>query len=495
MGQEVVVADVIEWAKTYEGAKFHALLCDPPYHLTSIVKRFGSKTAAPAQQGSDGRFSRLSRGFMGQEWDGGDVAFRPETWAAIGQHLLPGAHLLAFGGTRTWHRLTVAIEDAGFELRDTLMWLYGSGFPKSHDVSKGLDKAAGAERKVVGRYVIPADSDAGNAGKVVRSVTAEGGFGGNITAAREGTSITAPATDAARQWEGYGTALKPAWEPIIVARKPLEGTVAQNCLKHGCGALNIDGCRVEGGERPERVRGDVSSEGRPVYGTDFASGMAAGATSRGRWPANLILSHDPRCKMVGERRVRTGTAVGDLHNASGTNAIYARMRRKGDQPDHGYGDKDGMETVEVWECVEGCPVGMFPNARSSHGGGQSSGKRSSMFGIGDQGWNSHDSQYYDSGSAARFFYTSKASKAERNKGTDGCDHPTVKPLDLLRYLSLLILPPPLDVPRRILVPFAGVGSEMIGARQAGWDEVLGIEISQHYADIAAARLAAWLGML
>lgn len=490
MGQEVVVADVIEWAKTYEGAKFHALVCDPPYHLTSIVKRFGGKDAAPAQQGSDGRFSRLSRGFMGQEWDGGDVAFRPETWAAIGQHLLPGAHLLAFGGTRTWHRLTVAIEDAGFEIRDTLMWLYGSGFPKSHDVSKGLDKAAGAEREVVGMGA--ADCEYLRRGE---PCPGHGDAGKRQNGPTIHVPSTAPATPEAKQWEGWGTALKPAWEPIIVARKPLEGTVAQNCLKHGCGALNIDGCRVEGGERPERVRGDVSSEGRPVYVTDFASGMAAGATSRGRWPANLILSHDPRCRMVGERKVRTGTAVGGLHNASGTNAIYARMRRKGDQPDHGYGDKDGMETVEVWECVEGCPVGMFPNARSSHGGGQSSGKRSSMFGIGDQGWNSHDSQYYDSGSAARFFYTSKASKAERNKGTDGCDHPTVKPLDLLRYLSLLILPPPLDVPRRILVPFAGVGSEMIGARQAGWDEVLGIEISQHYADIAAARLAAWLGML
>lgn len=489
MPHEVVVADVVEWAKTYNGPKFHALLCDPPYHLTSIVKRFGGKNAAPAQQGSDGRFSRLSKGFMGQEWDGGDIAFRPETWAALAKHLLPGAHLLAFGGTRTWHRLAVAIEDAGFELRDTLLWLYGSGFPKSHDVSKGLDKAAGVERPVIGYRESMAYPDSDGVAEYKNRAKSEG----TQVSTSGMPAITVPATDAARQWDGYGTALKPAWEPIIVARKPLDGTVAANCLEHGTGALNIDGCRVGTQMLPDRGNRRENATDS-MLGTN--SGMAVGDTERGRWPANLILSHDPRCKMVGERRVRMGTAV---HRKTTHTHLYGggkgiTLRPVGPEL-FGYADKDGTETVEVWECVEGCPMAAFPDARSSHGGGQSSGKQSSMFGIGDQGWNSHDSQYYDSGSAARFFYCAKASKAERNKGTDGCDHPTVKPLDLLRYLSLLILPPPLDVPRRLLVPFAGVGSEMIGARQAGWDEVLGIEISQHYADIAAARLAAWLGML
>lgn len=538
---EVVTADVLEWAAQYQGPLFHALLCDPPYHLTSIVKRFGKEGSAPAQEGSDGRFSRLSRGFMGQEWDGGDVAFRPETWAALGKLLLPGAHLLAFGGTRTWHRLAVAIEDAGFELRDTLLWLYGSGFPKSHDVSKGIDRAQGEQRPVVGEREGPGYAKA------------------NVEQGAQGRTHTTfakyseePVTDAAQQWDGYGTALKPAWEPIIVARKPLDGTVAQNCLKHGCGALNIDSARIANptGESAGGGWGGATTLGAaPGSGGTMGEGFGDKPSERhdqGRWPANVLLSHDPRCRMLGERKVRTGTAMGGLHNASGTNEVYGRMMRKSDQPDHGYADKDGTETVEEWECVEGCPVAMFPEARSSHGGGQSSGKQSSMFGIGDQGWNSHNSQYYDSGSASRFFYTAKADTEERERGLFGVvacmrygaegvvhdpddgsglttkrhyllddkgepvrdkagriiyadcrrnPHPTVKPLDLLRYLSLLVLPPPLDVPRRLLVPFAGVGSEMIGGRQAGFDEVVGVEWKPEYADIAGVRLRAFLGML
>lgn len=170
----------------------------------------------------------------------------------------PGCHLLAFGGTRTFHRLACAIEDAGWEIRDTLMWVYGSGFPKSHDVSKAIDKAAGARRGIIGEYRMPADSTAPG------YRPSQGlGYGSNLEASI-GRPITAPATDAARQWEGWGTALKPAWEPIILARKPLEGTVAENVQKWGTGAINVDGCRVSG------------EKGVPAQ--------------NGRWPANLI--HD-----------------------------------------------------------------------------------------------------------------------------------------------------------------------------------------------------------
>jgi DNA modification methylase len=425
MGHEVVIADVIEWAKTYQGPKFHALLCDPPYHLTSIVKRFGGKNAAPAQQGTDGRFSRLSKGFMGQEWDGGDIAFRPETWAALGEHLLPGAHLLAFGGTRTWHRLACAIEDAGFELRDTLLWLYGQGFPKSHDVSKGIDHRDGAKREVVGERTGPGYAKAN---------VEQGAQGRTHTSFPEYSKEAA--TEAGRQWDGWGTALKPAWEPVILARWPLEGTVAANCVEHGTGALNIDGCRIDG-MVPQTTQGASSR----IYGggSGFApNGMQkSNPSSLGRWPANLI--------------------------------------------------HDGSD-----EVLAGFPASSVTGNRTADSKGRW-GAASPLPGSGET--NAKGTEYTDSGSAARFFYCAKASKAERNKGTEGNDHPTLKPLDLIRYLSLLILPPPLDVPRRILVPFAGSGSEMIGARQAGWDEVLGIEISQHYADIAAARLAAWLGML
>jgi DNA modification methylase len=172
-----------------------AVVTDPPYHLTSIVKRFGAANAAPAGFGTDGAFSRASRGFMGQEWDGGDIAFNPALWAEVLRVLKPGGHMVAFSGTRTYHRMACAIEDSGFEIRDQIAWVYGSGFPKSHDVSKAMDAAAGVPRDVI--------------------------------------KSGAATTDAARQWQGWGTALKPAFEPICLARKPLDGTVAANVLAHG----------------------------------------------------------------------------------------------------------------------------------------------------------------------------------------------------------------------------------------------------------------------
>ena len=143
-------ASCLDWLAEYDGPLFDSCVTDPPYHLTSIVKRFGGKNAAEAKVGATGAYARAAKGFMGKEWDGGDIAFRPETWRAVYDALKPGAHLVAFSGTRTYHRMACAIEDAGFEIRDQLMWCYGSGFPKSHDVSKGIDKAAGVEREVVG---------------------------------------------------------------------------------------------------------------------------------------------------------------------------------------------------------------------------------------------------------------------------------------------------------------------------------------------------------
>ncbi len=229
---ELHCGDCLEILPTLAENSIDACVTDPPYHLTSIVKRFGTDNAAPAQFGKDGAYARAAAGFMGRKWDGGDVAFRVETWREVYRVLKPGAHLIAFGGTRTFHRMACAIEDAGFEIRDQIQWLYGSGFPKSHDVSKGIDRAAGAEREVLGI--------AGKSGSE-RSCMAGDFAGGEYLA-------TAAATTAARQWEGWGTALKPACEPIVLARKPLsESTVAANVLKWGTGALNIDGCRVATG--------------------------------------------------------------------------------------------------------------------------------------------------------------------------------------------------------------------------------------------------------
>lgn len=236
------------------GMQVDSVVTDPPYHLLTQSNSIRSK----------GPYRALTRGFMGQKWDGGDVAFRPETWAKVFKLLKPGGHLLSFSGTRTYHRMACAIEDAGFEIRDCIAWVYGSGFPKSHDVSKAIDRAAGHMRGVAGE-----PTRAGNS------------FGQEY----ERTDKGEPITDAARQWQGWGTALKPSLEPICLARKPLsEKTIAANVLKHGTGAINVDGCRAgdSGGTRGSNY---------PKTGL-FGIGGAGDIESinAGRWPANLV--HD-----------------------------------------------------------------------------------------------------------------------------------------------------------------------------------------------------------
>jgi len=233
------LGDCLDGLRQLPDASVDAVVTDPPYGLS----------------------------FMGKKWDY-DVP-SVEVWAECLRVLKPGGHLLAFAGTRTQHRMAVRIEDAGFEIRDMIAWVYGSGFPKSLDVSKAIDKAAGAEREVVGFQA------RGN------SVNTDFMSGGN--------NITAPATDAARQWAGWGTALKPALEPITVARKPLSGTVAATVLEHGTGALNVDGCRVEAGSdhAANCSRSNVTGIWAPHTG---AGGVSTEAHPQGRWPANLI--HD-----------------------------------------------------------------------------------------------------------------------------------------------------------------------------------------------------------
>lgn len=265
------------------GVQVDSIVTDPPYHLQSIVKRFSNSGRTDSTWSRSGLHQRTARGFMGRAWDGGDIAMNPETWALAYDALKPGGHMLVFGGTRTFHRVAVAIEDAGFEIRDTVMWLYGSGFPKSQNVGKHIDKMAGAEREVLG---------------VERRKSAPSGI---VSAGRESVEIerdiTAPATDAARQWEGWGTALKPAWEPIIVARKPLsEKSVAANVLAHGTGALNIKGCRVE--SAGDHKRGFIGARPeREIYG--YRPRLEEGfqpTNAEGRWPANLV--HDGSDEVV-----------------------------------------------------------------------------------------------------------------------------------------------------------------------------------------------------
>ena len=371
---------------------------DPPYHLTSIVKRFGGNRAAPAQYGTDGAYARASAGFMGKQWDGGNIAFRPETWAEVYRVLKPGAHLLAFGGTRTYHRMACAIEDAGFEIRDCIMWVYGSGFPKSHDVSKGIDKAAGAERDKVGRTRID--------GKPT------GHDGGWKNSACDVALVSGPAiTDAARQWEGWGTALKPAVEPIILARKPpSEKTVAANVLRWGTGAINVDGCRIpaDGGSPSIQRRQSPASE---------SMGWRTERPANGRWPANLI--HDGGDEVVG---------------------AFPAGRSAGNYPSESIGTGNG--TTYLPQKLQG-------------------------------------TIYDDSGSAARFFYCAKADADDRIASK----HPTVKPVDLMRYLCRLVTPPG----GTVLDLFAGSGTTGEAAWRAGFSAVL-IEREAEYQDDIGRRM-------
>jgi len=784
--------DILTW--NYDGL-FHACLCDPPYHLTSIVKRFGKEGSAPAQFGTDGVYSRHSGGFMGQQWDGGDVAFRPETWKAIGDYLLPGAYLLAFGGTRTWHRLACAIEDAGFEIRDTVMWVYGclsedteiltengwehyhknittspalcynidndtfefhkptksynyankhtayriqsdntdqivsrnhrclverngrkvfvyaeeledqenipfleslrdlpetisylqfgasikkqdllsrmqrkenisnqngqvhgeenwlldtkelrilqetdrsqdktneqeqglllqslvqiksiyrslasllrqwkgevkvrkrngggkesclerrsnilqntwelcgrkiralserilgygaqrwlcygtspdsgtisreityevgmrpsyqsrrnrqpiresdviqdqsgtqnirrtratvtpieyagnvwcvevptgafvarrngkifitgnSGFPKSHNVSKAIDREAG---QYIPGEVLPSSRNTG------ASVT------GIATTFREKTT-TNPQTDMAKTWDGYGSALKPAFEPIIVARKPLEGTIAQNCVQYGSGALNIDGCRVEG---------EVPSVPMPLGGTGNIYGFKNGTgrngemstpSSLGRWPANLI--HDGSDEVMegfphskGTTRQPTGHGILDPNTGWNDNSMIDKTIR-------GFDD-------------EGSSARFFYCAKAS--------KRERDLGCEEMEESEQDHNRFDKCAKCGGYLLQnpdrpsacKCEEPERIHAKSRNSHPTVKPLALTEYLARLILPPVEYAPRRLLVPFAGSGSEMIGAYQAGWDEIVGVELSPEYAEIAEKRLKYWISI-
>lgn len=309
-------------------------------------------------------------GFMGKRWDASGVAYDAELWAEALRVLKPGGHLLALGGTRTWHRLAVAIEDAGFEIRDSIAWMYGSGFPKSLDVSKAIDKAAGAEREVIGvtnRCIGP-------------SQTGHNGIG-TFEEKNWATSnqLTTPATPAAQQWHGWGTALKPAHEPIVVARKPLTGTVAANVLEHGTGALNVDGCRIVG---------VVPSVPQPVFGVANGGifGMGVGRNGEmssapsGRWPANVIL------------------------------------------------DEDQAEVLDRQSGVTKSPTPYV--------------QRSEVVGIyGAEAHHDRPSTHHgDSVGASRFFYVAKAPARERPK-VDGIAHPTVKPLTLMRWLCRLVTPP------------------------------------------------------
>jgi len=235
---QVVNGDCLKIVKTFPENNIDSIITDPPYHLKSIVERFGKKSSVPAQYGKDGSFARLSGGFMGMKWDGGDIAFRPETWAEFLRVAKPGATLMSFGGTRTFHRIACAIEDAGWIIYDTIMWVYLTGMPKSRDIGKDIDRTLGFEREV-----IETRAQGGAKFRATQELIDNGGFN---DPSRTEYQVTAPASDEAKVWDGYGTGLSPAFEPIIVARKPVDETYAKNALEWGVAGLNIEAGRLNG---------------------------------------------------------------------------------------------------------------------------------------------------------------------------------------------------------------------------------------------------------
>jgi DNA modification methylase len=415
----ILPGDMLAVLPTLPADSIDSCVCDPPYHLQSIHKRFAktslqddTQTSQRSRDRSDG-YARAASGFMGRKWDGGDIAFRPETWAEVLRVLKPGAHLMAFGGTRTSHRMACAIEDAGFEIRDTLCYLYGSGFPKSHDVSKAIDKTCGAVREVIG----VSDRHTSKTG----SRDFADGQGGFKSTEEGGNPLTVPSTDDAKKWSGWGTALKPAHEPIILARKPLsEHTVAANVLRWGTGALNIDGCRIEladGEPLNDGLQGDYVRMGTGAVDSQWGFKRVDRAAGLGRWPANVC--HD------------------------GSDEVLAGFPKSAGQQ----GDVLGTEPSQ--------PLGgaVF---------GQGLGRKADM-------------ARGDTGSAARFFYTSKADATDRLQSR----HPTVKPVDLIRWLVRMVTP----ASGTVLDCFAGSGTTGMAAMAEGFSAILVEREAEYVADI------------
>ena len=435
---KLINADCIEAMKAMPDNSVDSIVTDPPYEL----------------------------GFMGKSWDASGIAFNIEVWQEALRVIKPGGHLIAFSGSRTYHRMAVAIEDAGFQIRDQIMWVYGSGFPKSHNVSKSIDKIEGVEPTIVGQRMAQ-----GSARKIKGTNAAANKIPNSGSLEYDETIIyeTVATSDAAQQWQGWGTALKPAHEPMVLARKPLEGTVANNVLTYGVGGLNIDGSRVVAdGENFDNLksrpigklntrRNDETDEEFDARVGESPEQLAALAKLKelGRFPANFI--HDGSDEVV---------------------ALFP--------------DSKGMATQK-----SGANINVY--------GGNALNESSTTFPEIREGFN-------DSGSAARFFYCAKASKRDRNEGLEGFEakrdhdgrkdggvggdnprnrtnnaklnhHPTVKPTSLMQYLIRLVTPPN----GIVLDPFMGSGSTGKACAYEGFD-FIGIEQSAEYVEIAQARI-------
>lgn len=458
MSVTILPGDCLASLAALPEASVDSIVTDPPYHLASIVARFGGEAAAEAGEGSDGLFRRASRGFMGKEWDGGDIAFRPELWRACLRVLKPGGHLAAFNHSRTFDRMAGAIRLAGFEIRDSILelysagrawrefldglapdqakalaralaasdgpllaWLYGTGFPKSHDLAKGIDRALGAEGGFGGA----------KSAEHARQIASGAAKWGEVNegwrrpwmddpAAVERTARDyLPATAEARGFAGWGTALKPAFEPILLARKPLaEGSVARQALATGTGAINVGACRVP-------------------------------------WPEG-----DREAAEIGGARLERSAA-------NGARAVYGSFagRRPG-----GFAEPGAPKGDPVPNGVTN-PAGRWPANVVSDGSAEVLARLPADA----------------SGSVARFFYSAKAGAADRK----GSAHPTVKPAALMRWLLRLVTP----AGGVALDPFAGSGATGWAAAAEGFGAILCEREPEYLADLRrnAARLEGRIG--
>ncbi len=424
--------DCLDVLRGLPDASVDAVVTDPPYELL----------------------------FMSRAWDGSGIAYNVDMWRQCLRVLRPGGHLLAFGGTRTYHRMACAIEDAGFEIRDSIHWTYGSGFPTSLDVSKAIDKMHGAERQIIGALSSSID-------------------------------VTIPATDAARQWDGWGTALKPSHEPIVVARKPLVGTVAGNVLAHGTGAINVDGCRVAG--EPWKAHTATGLGTVKFFTEGDTPEIEKQPHAAGRWPANTILTHAPDCdpdggcgagcpcaEMDAQSGVSTSVGVAAFKPRSVYNADAAGFRHdRVPGTEIGYGDTGGASrffpafyyTAKA-SSAERPRVGKAGggNGKQNYGGYKvkccdECGKRwpsTEEQSCGHDGW--HWAEPLD-------------------RQPDTVAHPTVKPLDLMRWLVRLVTPPG----GVVLEPFAGSGTTAEACVVEGF-RCIAIEREADYLPLIVARL-------
>lgn len=512
---EIINKTVEQFCKEYIGKKFHALLCDPPYEL----------------------------GFMGKHWDRSGIVFKPETWAMLAQHLHPGAFGFSFASSRGWHRLACAIEDAGNVFHPSVFmagWSAGSGFPKATRISNQIDKNAKVEKP---KIKLPYSSNMlyQSNGKNSRPwLDRAQKLGYHEKESNE------PVTDLAKTWSGhrYGLqALKPALEPILCWQKPYEGKAVDSITKTGAGALNVDEGRVGkpfDGKRPlykltsKGAKGGAWSN-KEAPKMQRLDGEAYG-NPLGRWPANLVLSHSPDCT---PKKCVEGCAVEMLDRQSGETSGSDRPRNNKARPasvakgaeydriSYGFSDTGGAsrfffnadylhEKIEFSEVVEqqianADPIkyqakagrsereaGLIHNIPCIHCKDLHTDKHithngKKVYNIALAG--SDGIPTIDEINSMWKSYKRNNRQSELPKwmlsDCNRCDHPTVKPISLAQHLATLLLPPIEYSPRRILIPFSGSGSEIIGAMLAGWDEIVAVEMEPEYVEIAQERVAWW----